>query len=241
MAAVPARQGALPLLGEHPALASTGTSIAVGIAGETVHLLGARALFWPRMRAVFIADLHLGKAAAFRACGVPVPPGSTAADLARLGSVLQSTKAEQLYVLGDFFHAARGRGETLHEAFGAWRRRHAEVAITVVRGNHDVHAGSPPQPWRIAVVEEAIACAPFVLAHDPVEQAGGYTLGGHVHPGVRLAGRDGDSARLPCFVLGTRRAILPAFTRFSGLAVVPRRRSDLLVAIAGERVFALPD
>jgi len=229
-----------PLRGAPPAPPAQGSSIAVDLAGEPVRLLAERALFWPRMRAVLIADLHLGKAAAFRACGVPLPRGSTAADLARLGRVLQATRAEQLYVLGDFFHAAHGRVDALHEAFFGWRRRHAHLAITVVRGNHDLHAGAPPATWRIAVVAEAMRCSPFVFAHEPVTRPDGYTVGGHLHPGVRLAARDGDSARLPCFVLGERRAILPAFTRFSGLAVVRRQRGDRIVAVAGERVFALP-
>ena len=46
----------------------------VTLAGETVELLAGRALHWPRARAVFVADVHLGKAAAFRAGGVPISP-----------------------------------------------------------------------------------------------------------------------------------------------------------------------
>ena len=45
---------------------------------------------------------------------------------------------------------------------------------------------------------------------------------------------------LPCFVLGHRRAILPAFGGFTGLALVAPARGDRIVAIAGSRLFALP-
>ena len=45
-------------------------------------LLAERALYWPRAATLFVADVHLGKAAAFRAGGVPLPRGATAADLA---------------------------------------------------------------------------------------------------------------------------------------------------------------
>ena len=43
------------------------------LAGEAVELLPERALHWIRERTLFVADVHLGKAAAFRAGGVPVP------------------------------------------------------------------------------------------------------------------------------------------------------------------------
>ena len=37
--------------------------IAVTLAGEAILLLPERALYWPRQRALFVADVHLGKAA----------------------------------------------------------------------------------------------------------------------------------------------------------------------------------
>src|SRR5690606_20889355 len=81
----------------------------VTIAGEAVILLSERAIAWPAQRTLIIADPHWGKAAAFRAHGVPVPGGTTAADLARLDSALAGAGATRLIVLGDFWHARRGR------------------------------------------------------------------------------------------------------------------------------------
>ena len=61
-----------------------------------------------------------------------------------------------------------------------------------------------------------------------------------MHPGVALQGRaPGDHARLPCFVLGRRRAILPAFGGFTGLALVAPARGERIVAIAGTQLFPL--
>ena len=48
-------------------------------AGTRWVLLAGRALLWPERRTLLVADLHLGKGAVFRARGVPVPSGSTAA------------------------------------------------------------------------------------------------------------------------------------------------------------------
>ena len=124
------------------------------LAGERVVLLAERALFWPRTRAVFVADVHLGKGAAFRAGGVALPRGATATDLARLSRLIDSTRATRLVVLGDFLHAAAGRVAALDAAFLRWRDAHAGVAITLVRGNHDANAGDPPAAWRVEVVAD---------------------------------------------------------------------------------------
>src|SRR6478752_4291038 len=71
--------------------------------GEQVTLHAERALFWPRGRTLFVADVHLGKAAAFRAGGVPLPRGATASDLARLTRLVTTTGATRVVILGDFF------------------------------------------------------------------------------------------------------------------------------------------
>ncbi len=52
--------------------------------GERVQLYAERALYWPAGRTLFVADVHLGKTAAFRAGGVALPGGATAANLERL-------------------------------------------------------------------------------------------------------------------------------------------------------------
>lgn len=216
-------------------------AMVVRLVGETIELLADRALHWPGARTLFVADVHLGKAAAFRAGGVPVPRGATANDLARLASLIEQTRAERLVVLGDLLHAAAGRVAALDAAFMRWRDAHARLAITLVRGNHDASAGDPPPGWGVSVVAEAHPLAPFVLCHEPASPRTGYALCGHIHPGVRVAGSAYASVRLPCFVVGPRRALLPAFGRLTGLALVPPVPGETRVAIAGSRLFALPD
>ena len=210
------------------------------LCGERVVLCAERALHWPAASTVFVADVHLGKAAAFRAGGIPLPRGSTQADLARLSAVIERTRASKLVVLGDFLHAKAGRVVALASAFKAWRATHAAVELVLVRGNHDDRAGDPPPDWGVEVVTEPHLLAPFLACHHPVTPPTGYALCGHLHPGVFLSGTADQAARLPCFVLGTHRAILPAFGSFTGLAIVAPARGDRLVAVAGTRLFPLP-
>jgi DNA ligase-associated metallophosphoesterase len=214
--------------------------LATALAGEAVELHAERALFWRRERTLFVADVHLGKAAAFRAGGVALPRGTTSSDLARLASLVARTGAQRLVVLGDFIHAADARVDAIDSAFRGWRETHRSLHVTIVRGNHDLRAGDPPPDWNVQVVDAPHPLAPFLACHEPDVPRTGYALCGHVHPGVLLAGRAGDSVRLPCFVIGRRHALLPAFGAFTGLALVRPREDERIVAIASSRLFELP-
>jgi DNA ligase-associated metallophosphoesterase len=224
-----------------PGVSSLRTGVArVELAGEAMELLAARALHWPRERTLFIADVHLGKGAALRAGGVPVPRGATAGDLARLDALIGCTAATRLVVLGDLLHAAAGRVAALDAAFLRWRAAHPALSITLVRGNHDARAGDPRPEWAIDVVSDPYPLAPFVLCHEPATPPTGHALCGHVHPGVRVDAGARESLRLPCFVVGRRRTLLPAFGRLTGLALVTAAPGETIVAIGGTRLFALP-
>jgi DNA ligase-associated metallophosphoesterase len=215
-------------------------TLTVTLCGEPVVLFAARALFWPRERTLFVADVHLGKGAAFRAGGIPLPRGATAGDLARLDGLVAATAATRLVVLGDFLHAASGRVDALDRAFRDWRVQHPALAILLVRGNHDSHAGDPPASWGVDLANEPHPMVPFLGCHHPAAPPTGYALCGHIHPGVSIGHPAEPSVRMPCFVLGRRRAILPAFGRLTGLAAPPLLAGDNLVAIAGRRLVRLP-
>src|SRR5436190_20499208 len=76
-------------------------SCVVDFAGQSLRLLPDHAVYWPARNTLLVADLHLGKDAAFRTAGVPVPAGSTAKDLSRLSSLIGLSGAQRLVILGD--------------------------------------------------------------------------------------------------------------------------------------------
>lgn len=73
--------------------------------GQALWLLADKAIYWPARRALLVADVHIGKAASYRALHQPVPRGTTEATLARLDRLLAAQDCEQLIILGDFLHA----------------------------------------------------------------------------------------------------------------------------------------
>lgn len=221
----------------------------VALAGVEVRLLASRALWWPAEATLFVSDVHLGKAETFRSLGVPMPSGPTAATLRRLGALVGECGARRLVVLGDLLHARPAQAPATIDALRQWRREHAALRCVLVRGNHDDRAGDPPADLGIEVVDAPSRLGPFALCHEPAgdgasdradDGADGYRLAGHVHPAVRLHGRAGDSARLPCFALGPREAVLPAFGEFTGAWTLSRAGAARLFAIAGDRVFEVP-
>ena len=214
-------------------------SLSIEHAGCTLVLLAQRALWWPQQRTLLVADVHIGKAAAFGALGVPVPGAADAGTLGRLGALLRDTGAARLAILGDLLHAPAAQAPAVVAQLSAWRERHATTEMVLVRGNHDARAGDPPAALRIDVVDEPWAVGPFLLCHEPRARAGGYVLAGHLHPAVALAGR-ADRLRLPCFWFGREVGVLPAFGEFTGSLTVRPAAGERVFALAGEQVFELP-
>ena len=211
--------------------------------GRALHLLPERAAWLPDAGLLLVADAHFGKAASFRRLGVPVPQGTTDANLARLDVLLaRLPPVHALVFLGDFLHAASGRAPATLQALQTWRQRHAGLALTLVRGNHDSHAGDPPAALGIEVVGEPWLHAGLALCHDPATpRPGGVPcIAGHLHPVARL-GRGFDAVRLPCFhVRADGALVLPAFGEFTGGALVRAASGDAVYLVAHMRVAPHP-
>lgn len=216
----------------------------ITLAGESLALLPERALYWPAQKALIVADLHWGKAAALRAQSLPLPGGSTTADLERLEQALRRTDARELLILGDLFHARDGKASATLAALAAWRARHPALQITLVRGNHDLHAGDPPAQLAISCLDAPVHRGPFALQHHPdPDPAGAYVLAGHLHPVASIRGRGRQRLRLPCFHFGTRLGILPAFSSLAagGVLDAEQHPEDAMIwVIAEDEVLPLP-
>jgi DNA ligase-associated metallophosphoesterase len=222
-------------------------SAALDWGGEAFAALGDRALWWGRRETLCVADLHLGKAAAFRAGGVPVPEMATSKDLSRLGVLIERFKARRLVILGDLIHAASGRANGTMDAVTAWRMRHREVDILLVRGNHDARAGDPPAEWRMRVMDgpwQDTGDDGIWFAHDPEEprtltptpgQRAAHVLCGHLHPAVSLGRGMSQGMRSRCFWFRAkdRVGVLPAFGSFTGSTCVDVAAADRVIVVGG--------
>lgn len=209
----------------------------LSLAGETLHATADRVLLWPAERTLFLADLHLGKDATFRSAGRWVPPGTTASDLARLTRALREAEAQRLVILGDIFHSEHAQESTTIAEVLRWRTEHSDIEMILIAGNHDRHAVRLADEHGFVLEREPRPLGPWTLRHHPpAEPESGYTLCGHLHPQVRLQSRARESLRLPCFLAGPSRCMLPAFSEFTGGAVVKPARDEQVIAVAGDEV-----
>ncbi|OAI54176.1 hypothetical protein AYO47_03365 [Planctomyces sp. SCGC AG-212-M04] len=210
--------------------------VEVSVAGERLVLHPEKGVWWPGRRTVFIADTHFGKTATFRAHGVPIGDETLQHDLERLSELVAETSCERLVILGDLIHARRGRSLVTLDRITAWRRRHAELAIELVKGNHDRAAGPPLEEWAIKILPDRFEEDPFVYRHDPVAAAESFVLAGHLHPKVVLPMEAGGKAKLACFWIRAGLMVLPAFGSFIDSAAVEPAEGDAIYAIAERSV-----
>jgi uncharacterized protein len=222
--------------------------LTIRLAGQDALLHPSGALYLPARRVLLVADAHIGKAVSFRRLGVPVPRGTTSETVARLDSALAATGADHLVFLGDFLHSAHSHAPGTLAVLHGWRERHAALAVTLVRGNHDERAGDPPASLGFHVVDEPLRLGPFALCHHPRPVPHAYVLAGHWHPCIRVSGRAFEQLRLPCFWFGDDSGrlpgqavgILPAFGSFTGMHRIEPRAGDRIFPVAGDVVRALP-
>ena len=216
-------------------MAKNSESIPIIFAGVELYLLGERAVWMPRSHTLIVADVHLGKGTAFRKFGLPVPAGSSDKSLSRLTNLIESTAAQHLLILGDLIHARASHDDRLHDAFLDWRKTHGELAMTLVRGNHDRSAGRLSADWNVNEVEEPWLNDGLNFCHAP-EHPLDALLAGHIHPVFAVRDFDRSSVSLPCFVVERQRILLPAFGNFTGGHRI-HRGPDREIYIAGGQII----
>ena len=202
---------------------------------EMLVLLPEKAVLWPARAMLVVADIHFGKAASFRALGVPVPHGTTQENLDALDRLVQRHSVRHIVFLGDFLHARAAHARRTVATMLAWRQRCPDLLLTLVRGNHDRHAGDPASALAIDVVDEPWTLGPFSFCHHDDTPAPGFVLAGHIHPVFVLSSRS-DVLRLPCFVQGERSLVLPSFGAFTGGHPVRPGPGESIYVTSGDAV-----
>jgi uncharacterized protein len=208
----------------------------IEFAGQHWMLHPLRAAYRESDRTLVIADPHFGKSSTFRQQGVPVPMGDTQKDLDVLSKLLDDTQPSRLIIVGDFFHSHHSQCHDTLTALSSWRDKNATLAIDLIRGNHDKHAGAPPMELQITLHRDSLIENELHFIHDPDSRCDTHAIAGHLHPVVTLHDFDGSRVRVPCFARSECRLILPAFGSFTGGLKMDRIAFDCY-PILGSRVF----
>ena len=199
-----------------------------------------RVLFWEQEKILIVSDLHFGKTGHFRKSGIAVPQSVYKEDLQRLFAQISFFKAEQLLIVGDLFHSIVNKEM---DFFLKWRKDISQLPFLLIKGNHDILSSNWYQEASIEVKNE-YKIHQFIFIHDPNESVtttedGSFIFSGHLHPGIIVPGLGKQSLRFPCFYFTEKQAILPAFSHFSGLALIEPKKKDQVYAIVNQSILQI--
>ena len=190
--------------------------VPVSFASEEMFLTKGRALYWPREKALLVADLHLEKGSYFAQHGQMLPPYDSRETLERVADSVKETGARRVITLGDNFHDDDGTVRLEPYAAGMLEALTRSLDWVWITGNHDenMHRSFGGE------ITQELEIAGIVLRHIAKAGETRAELSGHFHPKIRMRVRQRHIAR-PCAVMARSahsgdRMILPAFGAFTG-------------------------
>lgn len=200
---------------------------------QTLWLSPERCIYWEDQNSLIVSDLHLGKTGHFRKAGIAVPQNLYKEDLQRLINQIQHFKPTRLIVVGDLFHSAMNKEL---ELFLRWRQDFQSLQIDLIKGNHDILKEEWYADANISVSGSHLSIANFCFVHDineACETTGeiDYYFSGHIHPCISLKGMGRQALKFPCYYFNKEFAVLPAFGKFTGTALIDRKTTDQVYAI----------
>ena len=223
--------------------------ISYRIREQQLWLSSDRCIFWEEEKALIVSDLHFGKTGHFRKSGIAVPQAVYKEDLQRLLSQIQYFQPQQLIIVGDLFHSHANKELDL---FRKWRENFPYLIIHLIKGNHDILKDDWYSTADIRLTTDNLLMNNFHFIHDITNNASGllnryahqpatgnYFFSGHIHPGIRIDGAGRQSLCFPCFYFGKNYAVLPAFSRFTGVALIAPEKNENVFAIVEDKIVQL--
>ncbi len=191
-------------------------------------------------RLAVIADVHLGYEWARGAGGDCVPAHSLAETLKKLELLLARSHIDQLIVAGDLVESPRPCARTATDVarLVVWLAERG-VRLVLVQGNHDRSLAGMIQDRSLGAaavppaIPSQILVAGWTIVHGHRPVAAERLISGHHHPVLRV-----PSYSAPCFLVGKRRIILPAFSSNAAGLDVARARLPVAWAQSSLRCLA---
>jgi DNA ligase-associated metallophosphoesterase len=196
-------------------------------------LLPQRAIYWQEQSALILSDTHFGKTAHFRKAGIAIPDHSFHSDMEVMDKLVSAFAPASLIIVGDMFHSHYNK-EVDH--FAAWRDKHRQLDILLAKGNHDILHRDVFRELHIHA-EPSFTIGDFIFSHELCRDDSQFCFNGHIHPGVRMTGPARQQLKFPCFHFSDMSCTLPAFSRFTGLAIIDPLPDDDVFMIVGDEVM----
>jgi uncharacterized protein len=198
-----------------------------------------RAIFWEEEKALIVSDMHFGKTGHFRKAGIAIPQAVFKEDLQRLVQQLQYFQPTQLIIVGDLFHSNANKELQL---FRKWRDDLGALSIQLIKGNHDILSERWYSSMNISTHPETFKINRFCFQHDmgkcqTDDSETDYLFSGHIHPGIQIYGVGKQVLKFPCFYFTDEFCILPAFSKFTGVALIEPKKGEAVFAIVNNSLI----
>jgi DNA ligase-associated metallophosphoesterase len=207
----------------------------IQFADKTLVLTNLSALYIKDVKALVLADIHIGKATHFQKYGIAIPNTVLVNDLYKLETLIHHFNPKQVIVVGDMFHA---ENNSEIQEFKIWKLHFSAIQFILIKGNHDRYYRGIYKDLEVEVVQNELNIEGLTFIHNLEHYKGeGFTISGHLHPGVLVKLKGRQRIKLPCFAAGNQHLILPAFSEFTGLNARLDSKSFRFVAFTESGFF----
>jgi hypothetical protein len=178
------------------------------------------------LKALIIADMHLGYEGVMAKKGILLPKMNLKSIKDMLSKAIRDTGATNLIVDGDikneFSTVDQEEFNELFDFIGFIRSNN--VNLTLIKGNHDNFVERYRDSFGIKVFSQATKMGKYLFFHGeelPLAEKGAkmYIMG-HEHPAIGFYNTGGTKEKIPCFLYGRwrkgRLLVLPAINYFAG-------------------------
>jgi uncharacterized protein len=190
-------------------------------------LLPQKALYFPDIHTLVVADIHLGKAAYFQENAYAITDKTEQADMQLLLQLVTEYHIRKLLILGDLFHHGYHHGRAMFDDF-AGKMWDKNASIIWILGNHDKVTGVADSVQLMDRYDTSGIC--FIhdastMKNKNTDNTSKWIISGHEHPAVLLKGKSGQ-LKLPAFVQTERGLIMPSFGFFTGHKTYPIHKKN---------------
>ncbi len=127
------------------------------------------------------------------------------------------------------------------DLFKRWRHDFPDLSVRLIKGNHDILQESWYKELQIETSDQLsireVAFTHDITSLDSTAGDGRYFFSGHIHPGIHIRGVAKQSLSFPCFYFSPGFCVLPAFSRFTGLAMIRPGEGDQVFAIVNHTII----
>lgn len=184
-------------------------SMVIQFAQHELILHGMGCFYWPHLKILVIADLHLEKGSYFANKGNPLPLFDTYDTLKRIECLIECYKPDILISLGDNIHDQYAFKRIRNDDYLLLKSLSLKVKQWIwIIGNHDHEI--IPELGNNVFFNEQIQYENIVFSHDLINSSLPQVVG-HYHPTIRIRKLKGK-----CFVVYNNLLIMPSFGSYTG-------------------------